>query len=60
MVYGNETCQTCGAPADADWTICSNCKLIEMQEITGEDGFVDGNGIFWTHDEWSKAQEDLV
>lgn len=47
MVYGNETCHSCGAPADADWTICSSCKLREMQEITGEEGYIDENGIFW-------------
>jgi len=60
MIYGNEACYSCGMPADADWTICSSCKLQEMQEITSEEGFIDEHGKFWTYDEYQKLNNPVA
>ena len=55
VVYGDETCDKCGQPADAGWNICSRCKKKEVQKQVGEDVYIDSMGIAWTQEEIEEA-----
>lgn len=55
----DQQCHVCGQlfydSQMADWTICFACKKHQMEELLGEDVYIDSLGITWTKEELENA-----